>query len=279
MTHEGGNITRREFLVLGGALSASCARTTAVGHAATNGRLSARPDVATPGQPLPPGEHALALGDRRDGVLYVPREISAKTPLVVLLHGATGSARGVTSRLSAFSLADQHKVAVLATDSKGTTWDMVRGRFGPDAEFLDAALRHTFARVAIDPQHVAIGGFSDGASCALSLGLVNGDLFTHVMAFSPGMVVADEGHGQPEIYISHGTRDEILPIDSTSRRLVPWLRNAGYHVQYREFPGPHEVPADVAREAFAWMNEPRRLASRVDAAHAATHDAERGARS
>jgi phospholipase/carboxylesterase len=257
MAHEGGNITRREFLVLGGALSASCAITPAVGQASANGRLASRPDSATQRPPLPPGEHALALGDRRDGVLYVPRDMSDKTPLVVLLHGATGSAKGVLSRLSAFSLADQHRIAVLATDSKGTTWDVIRGRFGPDAEFLDAALKHTFERVAIDPAHVAIGGFSDGASCALSLGLVNGDLFTHVMAFSPGLVVADEGHGEPEIYISHGTHDGILPIDSTSRRLVPWLRKAGYHVQYREFPGAHEVPQDVAREAFAWMNQPR----------------------
>ncbi len=31
-------------------------------------------------------------------------------------------------------------------------------------------------------------GFSDGASYALSLGVPNGDLFTHIVAFSPGFM-------------------------------------------------------------------------------------------
>ena len=31
-------------------------------------------------------------------------------------------------------------------------------------------------------------GFSDGASYALSLGAANGDLFTHIAAFSPGFM-------------------------------------------------------------------------------------------
>jgi phospholipase/carboxylesterase len=255
MAHEGGNVSRREFLVFGSAVSASCARVAATGRAARDGRLTSRPAGALSAPPLPPGEHALALDTRRDGVVYVPREISGKVPLVVLLHGATGSARKMMSRVSASSLADEHKLAVLAIDSRATTWDVIGGRFGPDADFIDAALAHVFARVAIDPTHVAVGGFSDGASCALSLGVANGDLFTHVMAFSPGLMVADTtSTGRPKIYISHGILDGILPIDSTSRRLVPALRRAGYDVEYREFPGAHEVPPHITREAFGWMN-------------------------
>ena len=55
------------------------------------------------------------------------------------------------------------------------------------------------------------------------------------------------------MFISHGTEDEILPIDQTSRRLVPKLREAGYFVQYEEFDGPHRVPDDIARRAFTWF--------------------------
>jgi hypothetical protein len=44
------------------------------------------------------------------------------------------------------------------------------------------------------------------------LGLINGDLFTHVMAFSPGFLVADRRDGRPAIFISHGTPDAILPF-------------------------------------------------------------------
>jgi len=49
--------------------------------------------------------------------------------------------------------------------------------------------------------------------------------------------------------------DSILPIDETSRRLVPALRGRGYDVTYSEFPGPHAVPEEVARAGFRWLVE------------------------
>jgi phospholipase/carboxylesterase len=199
----------------------------------------------------------LALGTGRDGLLYMPRELSLSSdkpvPLMVLLHGARGGAKGVTSRVGAFELADQFKTIVLAPDSRDGTWDVIHGGFGPDVAFLDAALDSLFQRVAIDPTRLAIAGFSDGASYALSLGLINGDLFSHVIAFSPGFLVAEHTHGRPAIFLSHGTEDEILPIDTTTRRLLPGLRQAGYSIRYREFAGPHTVPTPIAREALEWL--------------------------
>lgn len=49
--------------------------------------------------------------------------------------------------------------------------------------------------------------------------LANGDMFTH--AFSPGFMVPPVVVGKPRIFISHGTQDQALEIDSTSWRLVP----------------------------------------------------------
>jgi phospholipase/carboxylesterase len=253
-------MNRREFLAAGGAaMAAACAADTmAVAPDAARGRLRARPGAATSASSGSPGEHALDLGSRRDGLLIVPKDLPAEAPLVVLLHGATGSARGVTSRIASNGLADRSRTLVLAPDSRGRTWDAIGGQFGPDVTFLDAALAHTFERFGIDRKRVAIGGFSDGASYALSLGLINGDLFTHVMAFSPGFLVEGDAHGKPAIFVSHGTHDEILPIDRTSRRLVPALRHAGYTVDYREFDGPHTVPSTMAEAAFTWMAPPAR---------------------
>ncbi len=77
---------------------------------------------------------------------------------------------------------------VLAVDSHQKTWDMIRGGYGADIAFIDKALAQTFTRYAIAPNRVAIAGFSDGASYALSVGITNGDLFTHVIAFSPGFM-------------------------------------------------------------------------------------------
>ena len=86
------------------------------------------------------------------------------------------------------------------------------------------------------------------------LGLANGDLFTHLIAFAPGSIFTPAPPvGQPLIFIAHGTRDQVLPIDLTSRRMVPRLRGAGYSVTYREFDGVHAVPKPIAREALEWL--------------------------
>ena len=171
-------------------------------------------------------------------------------PLVVMLHGAGQSARTVSFT---FPLAEELGIVILAPDSRSSTWDAISGDFGSDVTFIDRALRYTFERVKVNPAQLAIGGFSDGASYALSLGLANGDLFTHVIAFSPGFITPAPPAGRPPVFVSHGTRDQVLPIDATSRRIVPRLKSAGYTVIYREFEGPHSAPVPIAREAFEWF--------------------------
>jgi phospholipase/carboxylesterase len=174
--------------------------------------------------------------------------------LVLSLHGAAGLGRRNLVRLH--ELADEHGFLLLSPDSRGPTWDVIRGGFGPDVEFVDRALDRVFARYAVDPARVAAEGFSDGASYALSLGLLNGDLFTHVIAFSPGFVVADRGRGKPRCFVSHGVEDPVLPIDPCSRRIVRELRDDRYDVSYTEFPGGHVVPPDIARVALDWLLAP-----------------------
>lgn len=102
----------------------------------------------------------------------------------------------------------------------------------------------------MDPAHIAVEGFSDGASYALSVGITNGDLFTHVIAFSPGFMAPAGQQGLPHLFISHGTRDEVLPINACSRKIMPQVERAGYDVLYREFDGSHTVPPEIAREAL-----------------------------
>ena len=199
------------------------------------------------------GRAQLGFGDRRDGLLHVPQATTAgPVPLVVLLHGAGSSAAAGMSVLG--DLAEEHAVVALATDSRGSTWDVIRGRFGPDVAFLDRALERVFGGCPIDPARVALAGFSDGASYALSLGIGNGDLFTHVLAFSPGFARPREPVGRPRFFVTHGVDDPVLPIERCSRRLVPALRDGGYEVAYTEFHGGHVVPPDLARAALDFVD-------------------------
>ena len=206
----------------------------------------------------PVGLRSLELGAGSDGYLYVPAGYGAgrPAPLVLLLHGAGEDARDGLAQLR--QQADGAGLILLALSSQGPTWDLIlgRGRYGRDVAAIDEALGQTFSSYAVDPDRVAVGGYSDGASYAISLGISNGDLFGNVLAFSPGFMAPAGREGSPRFFVSHGTRDRWLPIDRTSRRLVPELEGAGYDVTYREFDGPHVVPPAIAQEAVDWFAAP-----------------------
>jgi len=148
-------------------------------------------------------------------------------------------------------------MVLLIPDSRGNTWDVMLSGFGPDVAFIDRALRFTFDRCRIDPARVALGGFSDGASYALSLGVSNGDLFTHLVAYSPGFMHTENPIvGLPRVFVSHGTSDPILSVTASRDDIVPTLRGAGYDVTYTEFAGGHTVPAEISEAALDWLLEP-----------------------
>lgn len=240
-------IDRREFGALAGGLVTSLALGTACRAAQPErnggGRLKARPRRG--GATTATGSGPLGLGGERDAILHLPKKApDGPLPLLVLLHGAGGSGSGILYRLRLFS--DEVGIAVLAPDSRAGTWDAIRGSFGPDVEFLDRALARVFDQVDVDPARVAVGGFSDGATYAISLGLLNGDLFPRVLAYSPGFFVGGLTQGRPRFFISHGTADEILPIDRCSRRIVPVLEKQGYAVTFRQFDGGHTIPPNIA---------------------------------
>lgn len=241
-------VSRRDLVIaLGVGAPLSLGR---IGRAAGDPRLRARPTSPTVAAP-PPGGQPLGLAPRRDGLLYVPANYSPDRawPLVVALHGAGGNAR---SWASYPGRADALGFVLLVPESRAASWDIVGTTdFQFDPPFIDRALGATFARCRIDPARIVLAGFSDGASYALSLGIANGDLFSALVAFSPGFVVPGIAPvGRPRIFVSHGRLDQILPVERSRDEIVPGLRARGYQVRYREFDGGHEVPAEVTGEGL-----------------------------
>jgi phospholipase/carboxylesterase len=259
-------LTRRALLrVAGGALGAPLAAplsavATMLGSLSPAGcggsppeRLAPAPSGSTDragaaGGPTPPrlapGIHNLGLGGERDGVLVVP-ERAGPFPLILMLHGAGGSGRRAARLIG--PAAAELDCAILAPDSRDRTWDAITGAFGPDMRFLERALAAASDRCDLSPGRNAIAGFSDGATYALAVGLANGDRFSHLLAFSPGFLIPGRRVGSPRVFVSHGRQDDVLPIDSCSRVMVPRLRKEGYAVDYREFDGGHEAPSEMVR--------------------------------
>ena len=199
----------------------------------------------------------------RNGLLYVPVDHSGPSPLLILLHKSGGSPKEwFAGSESLASYAEHGHFIILASESPGLSWGTGPKSWGYDYVAINRALEEAVARCAIDPNRLAIGGFSDGASYALSLGLANGDVFRCVIAFSPGFIVKAHARGRlgannevqiPRVYIAHGTADNVLPIASTSRIFESSLRKNGYNVEFHEFSGGHHLPHQVMDRAMAWL--------------------------
>lgn len=247
-------VYRRTFLQLTAmSMLARCAESPAA--PAADGFFHARPKVPAKRAGRTAQPERLGLAIERDGLFYAPA-VSANAPLLLWLHGATQSGSHAMPRL--LEHADRTGTIVVAPDSREVTWGVVSGDEDADVAFIDRALDKIFARYPVDAARVCIAGFSDGASAALSWGLLNGDLFSGIAAFSPGFIrLTSRPRGEPRIFISHGLKDQILPVERCGRRIALGLEDAGYEVKYEEFDGDHTVPPDIRARGLAWLLEPR----------------------
>ncbi|QNM83871.1 phospholipase [Sphingomonas sabuli] len=230
---------------------------SAPAEARTNSaRLAARP-VAAAVDALPAGRTALDHG----AIAYRPAGIAAPMPLLVVMHGAGGSAANMLQPLE--EAADRHKVLLLSLQSSGRTWDLIervgrspdrvpRADFGPDVRRTDAVLRTLFQRVPVDPRRIVIGGFSDGATYALSLGMANAGLFRGVIALSPGFFVfPDRTDTRQRLFVAHGRKDDVL-LFAQAEGIAGLLRQAGADVRFRPFDGGHQISRAIVDEGLAF---------------------------
>jgi predicted esterase len=192
-------------------------------------------------------------------VLHVPPHLDSGSGaggqplhLLVWLHGAGGLHGGGDN--IALAHAVRHGALLLIPEALSTSWDMLRGGFGPDLAFLDRALLWTMQRYQVDEHAMAIAGFSDGASYALSVGLMNGHVFSDVLAFSPGYMAPLRREGQPRISVVHGKDDPVLAMQR-GHDIAQRLAQEGYAVNYTEFDGAHIVPPPEARAALQRLEE------------------------
>jgi len=216
-----------------------------------------------PGPPtatIPTGLSTISFPGKegRAGYLLVPDSYHPDNPLplVVAFHGAGIAADGPISLLRSY--AEERGFLLVSVESQGSTWDTIYRPYGPDLATVDYLLQYVFDHCAVDASRMTIEGFSDGGSYALGVGLANGDLFSRILAFSPGFIPSTTSPdiGRPAVFLSHGRQDNVLPIEGASRFIASQLSFAGYEVTLVEFDGGHTVPASILAEAMQWMLPP-----------------------
>jgi phospholipase/carboxylesterase len=150
----------------------------------------------------------------------------------------------------------------LALPPGGRHWYVLREVGSPDREtflqtfaLLSDWLDGVLAENEVTPDRLVVGGFSQGAVMAYSLGLAAGrPRPAGILAFSgfiprvDGFELDLDGRTGLPVSISHGSLDPIISVEF-AREARTRLEAAGLAVRYREDPVPHTIAPGALAQA------------------------------
>lgn len=176
--------------------------------------------------PPAPGDGLAATRPYRV-VLPADMPSDAQLPVVVLLHGYSGTAELIAAEVGLLSEADRRGAVVVlpdgvpdrvgnqfwnATDACCDFW----GAAQDDSAYLAAVIRAVQADRPVDPQRVAVIGHSNGGFMAYRMACDHADLVTAVASLA-GAMHLDTNDCSPSrpvrVLQIHGTLDEVVRYD------------------------------------------------------------------
>lgn len=123
---------------------------------------------------------------------------------------------------------------------------------------IESLMTHEITR-GILPEHILLAGFSQGGAIALQTALRYPKKLAGVMGLSTYLPLADRlveersvANQHLPIFMGHGNSDTVIPLNtaSTSRTV---LQQAGYHVEWHEYPMAHSVCADELADIRTYL--------------------------
>ena len=191
-------------------------------------------------------------------------------PLVVLLHGfganmddLAGLCPAIDREGYVYACPNAPLAFSVGPGFTGYGWTPPRGQgTAEDAQrardLLDVFFREVMDLYGVSPGRVVLGGFSQGGGMTYRCGLARPDTFRGLAALSSVMPDPEElrptlpaQRDQP-IFISHGTHDDVLPVEE-GRRALEFLQAEGYAPDYREYPMRHEISPQVMADLVPWV--------------------------
>lgn len=177
--------------------------------------------------PLPSGfvkgasAHHIRVGVHERGYrLYLPAALPASAPLVVVMHGVSGSAKQAERAFGWDEVADSAKFAVAYPDGLDRSWNVdgetCCGRSGregvDDVGFVGAAVADITKNVGIDPAKIYATGMSNGGIMSYTLACST-DIFAAIGPVA-GTQLNACGSPHPESVMHiHGTADDLVPYN------------------------------------------------------------------
>jgi phospholipase/carboxylesterase len=125
---------------------------------------------------------------------------------------------------------------------------------------VSALLTEVQRDLGVAPEHIVLGGFSQGAMLACDVALHSALPLAGLVLLSSTLISQNEW--QPRmaarkllpVLQTHGLQDPLLPV-AQARALRDLFRAAGVAVKWLEFQGGHELPEPVLRELALFIRE------------------------
>ena len=190
--------------------------------------------------------------------LFVPTSApDAGAPLLVLLHGSYGNGAAIISWWT--QIAEQEGIVLVGPNAREREAWQLRAD-GP--QFIRALIDDVAAKHPIDRTRIYLFGNSGGAVYALTLSMLESQLFAatavHAGAWRGRNEFRAVPHAQRKIPIAIfiGDKDEYFPVFAV-RKTQSALEQAGHPVSVTVIPGHShsyaQVAAEVNRDAWAFM--------------------------
>lgn len=204
--------------------------------------------------------------------LVRPSSLAENPPVLILLHGVGSNEHDLYRRANAipeqFLVIAARAPYQLGTDRFG--WYEVDFSTGmPQINFEQAEKSRNVIRQFInqivekyqaDAKKVYLAGFSQGAIMAYSAFLTypeklagiaawSGRLLEEVKEFAKPITALN----QPQIFIAHGVKDEVLPIHY-ARAAHAYFQSMGLTASYQEYDMPHALTNEVFEDFLNWLS-------------------------
>ena len=199
---------------------------------------------------------------KRNYSLFVPPSTTASgAPLLVLLHGSYGNGAAIVDAWR--SVAEREGVVLVGPDAREREAWQLRA---DSPQFIRALIDDVAAKHPIDRSRIYLFGNSGGAVYALTLSMLESQLFAATAVHAGAWRARNEFRAVPyaqrkiPIAIFIGDKDEYFPV-FTVRQTQSALEQAGHPVSVTVIPGHShsyaQAAAEVNRDAWNFMKANR----------------------
>jgi polyhydroxybutyrate depolymerase len=171
---------------------------------------------------------------RRSALVHLPPRHRGALPLLVALHGASGTGAFMERYSGLSRLADREGFAVVYPDSAGSRWRIAQADGDADVRFIDALLDRLLAARCFDADRVSVVGVSNGGGMAARLACEAGERLAGLVsvAGSYKTLPACQARSPLSVLEIHGTADAVVPYWGDPKvpqtDIVGWVRGWAY---------------------------------------------------